>query len=177
MMYFSGVHGNRSDAEIELLARFDIVAVNKIEDAANSSCSDGSASAHCGQELRQIETLRRVKAVNAAVFTMAYMNSMMNFGSQAIAPRYSDELLVTNMTGDVTLFHGDGWRPADGAGQGAVTAFNLSLPAARQIWLDDLQMFLDSGVVDGLFAGERCGALLPTRPESLLALSLCSPRR
>jgi len=152
-MYFSGSHSNRSDAEIAVLARFDIVAVNKEEMPANSSCANSSASwhAHCGQELHQVETLRRVKAMNSAVFTMAYMNSMMNFGSQAIAPKYTDELLVGNGSGPF-LFHGDAWRPGQGSDKNAVAAFNMSLPEARQIWLDDLQTFLDTGVVDGLFA-------------------------
>eukprot|EP01046_Picozoa_sp_COSAG06_P054019 COSAG06_NODE_9496_length_1886_cov_12.341914_1_plen_343_part_00 len=144
IMYFSGVHGNRSEEEIAVLARFDIVAVNK-EEGARLSSSD--------QELRQIETLRRVKALKPSVFTIAYMNSMMNFRSQAIAPKYTSDLLVRNVSGDVALFHGDGWRPGDGPTTNADAAFNLSLPAARQIWLDDLQRtFLDSGVVDGLFA-------------------------
>ena len=152
-MYFSGTHANRSDAEIAVLARFNIVAVNKDENAANASCASGIDTPHCGQETRQIATLRRVKDLNPSVFTIAYMNSMMNFGSQAIAPKYTANLLLRNESGDVVLFHGDAWRPTDGPTQNAVAAFDLSLPAARQIWLDDLQhTFLDSGAVDGLFA-------------------------
>jgi hypothetical protein len=153
IMYFSGSHTNRSDAEIEVLARFDIVAVNKEEMPANASCINASSSTswqqqqqqqqrastppHCGQELRQIETLRRVKARNPSVFTMAYMNTMMNFASQAIAPRYSDDLLISDVnsssSGRPFMFHGDGWRPGQGADVNAVAAFNLALPAAREI--------------------------------------------
>lgn len=175
--YFSASHENRTDAAIELLARFDIVAVNKEEgtQAGNASCT----ATFCGQELHQIETLRRVKQRNPSVFTMAYMNSMMNFGSQAIARKFSPELLVINeSSGTAAQFHGDGWRPADGAAAGAVEAFNWSLPAARQIWLDDLQMFLDTGVVDGLFAdkGNNWAGSGHTHHPALFAVLLCGSR-
>eukprot|EP01043_Picozoa_sp_COSAG02_P006739 COSAG02_NODE_195_length_29750_cov_79.793329_1_plen_339_part_00 len=128
------------------MARFDVVAVNKMEGVSEVNSTGG-------QEQRQIETLRRVKALKPSVFTIAYMNSMMNFDSQSIAPEFTDDLLVRNASGDVALFHGDGWRATDGPTVNVQTAFNLSVPAARQIWLDDLQhTFLDSGVVDGIFA-------------------------
>eukprot|EP01043_Picozoa_sp_COSAG02_P124863 COSAG02_NODE_61951_length_267_cov_0.619048_1_plen_88_part_11 len=87
-MYFSGVHDDRSDEEIAVLARFDVVAVNKMEGVSKVNSTGG------GQELCQIETLRRVKALKSSVFTIAYMNSMMNFKSQAIAPEYTADLLV-----------------------------------------------------------------------------------
>ena len=56
------------------------------------------------------------------------MNTMMNFETQAMAPRFTSSLLVPNASsGAVAQFHGDGWRPADGAAHGAVAAFNLSV--------------------------------------------------
>ena len=64
VMYMSGSHELRSDAEIEVLARFDIVCVNKMEGLAEANCTRA-------QEQCQIETLRRVKSANPAVFTMS----------------------------------------------------------------------------------------------------------
>ena len=64
VMYMSGSREKRSDAEIEVLARFDIVCVNKMEGLAEASCKGA-------QEQCQIETLRRVKSANPAVFTMS----------------------------------------------------------------------------------------------------------
>ena len=65
-MYMSGIRGNRSDAAIDLLSRFSIVCVNKMEHQ-----SGGCSNSSCNEERYQIDTLRRVKQRNPHVFTMA----------------------------------------------------------------------------------------------------------
>ena len=88
--YFGGSGGTggksrsrRTDAEIAALAQQRVVVIEKWEGPCWDECLSNSShtppiacSSSCGEEAYQLDTIRRIKAVNPNVSTVFYLNSM-----------------------------------------------------------------------------------------------------
>jgi len=114
------------------------------------------------------KTFKAIKAANANVTTMLYLNSMFNFG----AYRLNGLLLERETAGFPSLLRDKNGRLVtlcnDGNVYCNITSYDLSVSAVRDLWLETILNMTRDGGVDGVFAdhGYEQGVMPPSRHES-----------
>ena len=149
----------RSDAEIAQLARQRVVVVEKWEGPCWDGCLANSSrkppvacSPGCGEEAYQLDTLRRVKAVNPNVSGVFYLNTLYDFPYYSLAGTFAAaDLHLRDVHGAVVGLQNDN-------GMLDVPVFDFGQPAAVKLFLGFHAKLVASGLVDGTFpdkANER----------------------
>ena len=156
--YFGGTGDNgglttrRTDAEIQQLAQQRVVVVEKWEGPcwdeclANSSrTSPVACSPACGEEIYQLDTLRRIKAVNPNVSGVFYLNTLYDFPYYNLTAAFTAaDLHVRDIRGKLVGMHNDN-------GMLHIPVFDFSQEAAVHMFLDFHRKLIATGLVDGTF--------------------------
>eukprot|EP01048_Picozoa_sp_COSAG05_P003311 COSAG05_NODE_150_length_16171_cov_64.740356_13_plen_365_part_00 len=120
---------------------------------ANSSRTPPIAcSASCDEEQYQLDTMRRVKALNPGVSNVFYLNTLYDFPYYNLTGQFTAaDLHLRDISGRVAGLENDN-------GMLHIPIFDFSKPAAVQLFLDFHRRLIASGNVDGSFpdkANER----------------------
>lgn len=152
-----GIHGGIRDRpahDIASLVKFSVVVVDPIEgpqcESPYHACCNASASA-CAVENNFVATLKRVKALDSSVTTMAYINSILMMPYFALSRKmYADgsALLLRDSKSDLMSFSGDG---GSGFFCEDFPTYDLTQAAARAAILADFVEMQSSGAVDGVY--------------------------
>lgn len=151
--YFGGTTAPRPPANYRMLSRMRIVMVEKWEGACWADCLKNSTatpplpcSSSCEVERDMLETLTKVKALNPAVSTVMYWNTLLAFPFyEAIGRmRASDALLMDANTKQPVMLRNDNGMPGIG-----VPDFGQAV--GRQLWQAAVKGWVSTGKVDGIF--------------------------
>ena len=154
-VYFGGKGGKsgvRDAASYEMLAKHRIVMLEKWEGGCWDECMANASrntecSPSCNVERDSLATLKAVRAINPNVSTALYLNTLLLFPFYDLAKKYidADALLIDSRNGKpIELMNDDGMR--------GVYVPDFGTVKGRDLWLDTVKSWLDSGLVDGIFA-------------------------
>ena len=158
--YFGGSGGEgtgastvRSPSSIKELAQQRVVVVEKWEGPCWDECLANSSSTPplpcnpaCGEEMYQLDTLRRIKAINPNVSGVFYLNSLYDFPYYNLTATFAaGDLHVRDITNKVVGLQNDN-------GMRHIPIFDFSKPAAVELFLDFHRQLIATGLVDGTFA-------------------------
>jgi hypothetical protein len=142
----------RSDADIAELAKQRVVVIEKWEGPCWDECLANSSrtppvacSAACSEETYQLDTLRRVKALNPNVSGVFYLNTLYDFPYYNLTATFAAaDLHVRDVHGNVVGMQNDN-------GMLHIPVFDFSQPAAVELFLNFHRQLIASGLVDGTF--------------------------
>lgn len=155
--YFGGKGGKsgpRDDANIAMLAKARLIILEKWEGPCWDGCLANATaepplpcSPSCDVESHMLTTLRRVRALNPRVTTMLYLNTLLLFPFYSLAERYIEQgaLLIDSQTGKPVELRNDDGMPG-------VLVPDFGQAAARALWMGEVEGWLATGLVDGIFA-------------------------
>lgn len=152
--YFGGTTAPRPPTNYAMLSRMRIVMVEKWEGHCWADCLKNATaspplpcSSSCAVERDMLHTLKQVKALNPAVSTVMYWNTLLAFPFYAAVGRIRDQghaLLVDSNTGSPLMLRNDNGMPGIGVP-------DFGKVECRKLWLGAVQNWVDTGVVDGIF--------------------------
>eukprot|EP00730_Choanoeca_flexa_P011688 TRINITY_DN27588_c0_g1_i1.p1 TRINITY_DN27588_c0_g1~~TRINITY_DN27588_c0_g1_i1.p1 ORF type:complete len:352 (+),score=63.87 TRINITY_DN27588_c0_g1_i1:51-1106(+) len=133
--------GPFSDEAIQLLAKYPMVTIEKFQ----GTCWQDKGTPDCHQEEIIINELKRIKAINSNVSTIAYFNSVLDF------PFYSmhqvmlehEQYMLHYANGSVFKQHGDHFYG---------DAFDWTEPGMVDLFLHTCINATQTGYADGCFA-------------------------
>ena len=155
--YFGGKGGKsgpRDDANIAMLAKMRLVMLEKWEGRCWDDCLANATaeppmpcSPACDVEADSLATLRRVRRLNPRVTNVLYLNALMLFPFYSLAASYIEKgaLLMDSETGRAVELKNDNGMPG-------VLVPDFSAAAGRALWLGEVEGWLSTGLVDGIFA-------------------------
>ena len=81
VVYFGGINATRTQANLEMLAKMRVVGIEKWEGRCWSDClfKGTNCGPECNVEQYMLDTIRNVKALNPAVSTFFYWNTLLDF--------------------------------------------------------------------------------------------------
>ena len=137
------------------MARYPLVTVEK----AQASAADPP---HKEQEKKIVAALEKIKSLNSSVRGLFYLNTVLNYPQYDLADKFlaQKNLLLHDASGHLVELKNHA---------GTVhTVFDMSLVAARRLWLSTIDEVLStSKSVDGVFAdrGRASGRCGPTQGQ------------
>jgi hypothetical protein len=134
--------GPMSEDSIQLMAKFPMVTIEKFQ---GPCAQTAAASPACDQEAIIVEVLRRVKAANANVSTILYLNSVLDF------PQFK---LHATMAADPALQLKDGAGvpvKMSGGGHDGMDVFDFGSARMRRLFVEECVNATRTGFVDGCF--------------------------
>ena len=135
--------GPFNDAAIDILARFDMVVLDKWQGPCGQQ---PSATPACDEAGVMLAEARRVKLKNPAVSTLLYWNSVLDFPQYTLHAQMlarPDLMLHDNSTGNIVRL--------DGGGHLNMDVFDMANPTARALFMSDCVNATLSGHVDGCY--------------------------
>jgi hypothetical protein len=98
-------------------------------------------------ENHSLAVLRAVRSLNPAVSQVLYLNALLLFPFYSLAQKYMDAgaLLMDSQTGKPITLRNDDGMPG-------VLVPDFGKRVGRELWLGEVQQWLASGLVDGVFA-------------------------
>jgi len=147
--YFGGTTAPRPAANLEMLSKMRLVMVEKWEGRCWADCLANSTatpplpcSASCDVEADMLSTLRKVKALNPAISTVFYWNTLLAFPFYKQVGEFADAgaLLVDSNTQQPVMLRNDNGMPGIGV-------YDFGKPAGRQLWLGMVQTLVKTGLV------------------------------
>ena len=155
--YFGGNYARRGDANIAMLAKMRLVMLEKWEGHCWQDClgnGTGSLPCHasCGVEDFIVDTHRRVKALNPAVSSVLYWNTLLAFPFYRAVGQFADAgaLTVDSDTGVPISIRNDN-------GMEAIGVFGFDTAAGVTLYVDTVKNLTATGAVDGFF-GDKWGS-------------------
>ena len=134
---------------IDLLAKFDMVVLDKLQGPCGQQ---PSATPACDEEGAMLAEARRVKLVNSNVSTVLYWNSILDFPQYTLHAKMlarPDLMLHDNGTGSIVRL--------DGGGHVGMDVFDFANPEARALFMSDCVNATLTGVVDGCYMDRATG--------------------
>lgn len=142
--------GPWTDAALKQLSKYGMVTVEKWDNLCGST--HPVMNSPCDEEELIINSLKRVRQLNPNTILLAYQNSVIDFafynlhGKLAELEGNGTKVWMRDVNGDVVVLDNDGsfyWN---------ITRFDVTQPAMLQAWQDQVEMFLATGFIDGIFA-------------------------
>ena len=152
-----GIHGgihHRPSGDISSLARFRVVVVDPVEGPPCTSpfhATCNASAAACAVENNFVRTLKRVKALDSSVITMAYINSILMMPYFALSKKMyanGSAFLLRDRTSKLMSFAGDG---GSGFFCSNFPTYDFTQEAAIAAILADFAAMTSSGAVDGVY--------------------------
>ena len=155
--YFGGNYERRNDANIAMLAKMRIVMIEKWEGPCWQDClGNGTGSlpcqASCGVENDILATFTRIKALNPAVASVLYWNTLLAFPFYSAVGQFAaaDALTIDSSTGKPISIRNDN-------GMEGIGVYGFDTDAGVQLYIDTVKNLTATGVVDGFF-GDKWGS-------------------
>ena len=150
--YWGATSAARPQENLEMLAKMNYIIIEKWEGHCWNDCllnqSHGlDCSPQCHEEKLQLDTLSKVRSLNPEVSLVFYLNAMLDFHFLELHRHFADaDLLLKNTDGTPCVLINDDNM--------SVSAFDMSQPAARALWLAVVKNLTATGFVDGIYADQ-----------------------
>jgi hypothetical protein len=141
--------GPFNDAAIDVLAKFDMVVLDKWQGPCGQQ---PSATPACDEEGVMLAEARRIKRANPNVSTLLYWNSILDFPQYTLHAKmlaHPELMLHDNSNGEIVRL--------DGGGHVGMDVFDFANPAARELFTSECVTATQSGVVDGCYLDRATG--------------------
>jgi hypothetical protein len=142
--------GPWTEAAVQQLAKYGMVTVEKWDGVCGST--HPVMNGPCDEETLIIGSLKRVRELNPNTILVAYQNSVIDFSfynlHQTLAELEGNgtKVWMRDVNGKVVDIDNDGsfyWN---------ITRFDVTQPAMLKAWQDQVEMYLATGIVQGVFA-------------------------